>query len=142
MPEIFTGRVEQVHDGDTITVLTGDGRNLKVRLYGLDAPEIAQNHGRAARDFLRNLIQGREVQVEKQTLDQYGRVVGLVRDSGLSLNLTMVASGQAWVYEQYCKWPICKEMRSAEKAARQQKLGLWQTPKPQEPWVWRREKHR
>ncbi|MDR0881887.1 MAG: thermonuclease family protein [Candidatus Adiutrix sp.] len=143
VPETFTGRVEQVHDGDTITVVTGgDGRSLKVRLYGLDAPEMSQNHGREARDFLRNLIQDREVQVEKQALDQYGRVVGLVRDSGLSLNLTMVASGQAWVYEQYCKRPICKEMQSAEKAARQKKLGLWQAARPREPWLWRREKHR
>jgi endonuclease YncB( thermonuclease family) len=140
VPESFTGRVEQVHDGDTITVTTADGRSLKVRLYGLDAPEMAQNQGREARDFLGNLILDREVQVVKQSLDQYGRVVGLVKDSGLSINLTLVASGQAWVYEQYCRLPICKEMRSAEKAARQKKLGLWQTARPREPWLWRREK--
>jgi len=46
--EPITGRVVSVHDGDTITVLT-DGRQVKVRLHGIDAPELGQAYGQAAK---------------------------------------------------------------------------------------------
>lgn len=137
----FIGRVIRVGDGDTIQVAIGEaGAEVRVRLYGLDAPELEQPHGREARDFLSDLLLNREVRVEKQDVDQYGRVVGQVFDSGIAVNLTLVASGQAWVYEQFCQEPVCREMRAAETLARQKKLGLWAQPKPQPPWQWRRSK--
>jgi endonuclease YncB( thermonuclease family) len=38
-------RVVGVHDGDTLTALTDDKRELKVRLHGIDAPELGQPFG-------------------------------------------------------------------------------------------------
>lgn len=136
--ESFIGRVTRVGDGDTIDVAFGEaGESVRVRLYGLDAPELNQPHGREARDFLSKLILNREVRVEKQDLDQYDRVVGQVYDSGLLVNLTLVASGHAWVYERYCQAPICRQMKAEEARARQKKLGLWAQTDPQPPWQWR-----
>lgn len=134
----FMGRVIRVGDGDTIDIAFGEaGEKVRVRLYGLDAPELAQPHGREARDFLSKLLMNRDVRVEKQDLDQFGRVVGQVFDSGLSVNLTLVASGHAWVYERYCQAPICHQMKNEEAQARQKKIGLWNQPDPQPPWQWR-----
>lgn len=134
----FIGRVIRVGDGDTFDIAFGEaGEKVRVRLYGLDAPELAQPHGREARDFLSKLLLNREVRVDKEDLDQFGRVVGQVFDSGLSINLTLVASGHAWVYERYCQAPICHQMKNEENQARQKKLGLWGQPDPQPPWQWR-----
>jgi Micrococcal nuclease (thermonuclease) homologs len=139
----FIGRVTQVGDGDTLQIRLSDGgQEVRVRLYGLDAPELDQPHGRESREFLAKLILNQEVRVEKQDVDQYGRVVGQVFSSGLALNLTLVASGQAWVYEQFCQEPVCRQMKAAETTARQKKMGLWGQSKPQPPWQWRKAKRK
>lgn len=138
MADSFIGRVSRVGDGDTLQLLLAeDGPEIRVRLYGLDAPELDQPQGREARDFLARLVLDQEVRVEKQEVDQYGRVVGRVFSSGLSVNLTLVASGQAWVYEQFCQEPVCRQMRAEEASARRKKLGLWAQDRPQPPWQWR-----
>lgn len=141
MADSFIGRVSRVGDGDSLQIILSDsGAEVRVRLYGLDAPELDQPHGREARDFLAKLLTNREVRVEKEDVDQYGRVVGQVFDSGLSVNLTLVASGHAWVYEQFCQEPVCRQMKAEEAQARRKKRGLWAQAKPQPPWQWRKAK--
>jgi len=136
--ENFIGRVTHVSDGDTLSMsLTESGAEIKIRLYGLDAPELNQPHGKEARDFLSDLLLNREVRVKKQDIDQYGRVVGQIYDSGLFVNMTLVASGHAWVYEQFCHEPICRQMKAEEAKARQKKIGLWNRSAPLPPWQWR-----
>lgn len=48
-PATTTGKVVSVHDGDTLTLRTDDGQTLKVRLRGIDAPEIRQPVARRSR---------------------------------------------------------------------------------------------
>jgi len=129
----FTGNVVNVHDGDTITV--GETR---VRLHGIDAPELNQPGGRQSRDFLASLVDGKQVEVSVQDTDGYGRKVGLVRVRGVGdVNAAMVEAGHAWVYRKYCDG--CYGMRLAEGLARYRKLGLWAGPgKPVPPWTWRK----
>ncbi|MDR3260216.1 MAG: hypothetical protein LBT78_00095 [Tannerella sp.] len=43
--ERLTGRVVKVQDGDTITILTSEKEQIKIRLYGIDAPEKSQDYG-------------------------------------------------------------------------------------------------
>jgi len=50
----ITARVVGVHDGDTLTALTDDKRQLKVRLHGIDAPELGQPFGQASKRALRH----------------------------------------------------------------------------------------
>ncbi|NLC24743.1 MAG: hypothetical protein GX776_09825 [Oxalobacter sp.] len=45
----WTGMVVRVSDGDSITVRTDDGVSHKLRLYGVDSPEINQDWGKQAR---------------------------------------------------------------------------------------------
>jgi hypothetical protein len=48
----FDATLLRVSDGDTIVVQTQDYEQVKVRLYGIDAPERDQLHGSEATDFL------------------------------------------------------------------------------------------
>jgi len=135
----WTGQVVAVTDGDTIKVLQ-DGRETKVRLYGVDTPEKKQAFGQKAKGFTASLVAGRMVDVEPVDQDRYGRTVGLVTVAGQSLNEELVKNGFAWVYQQYCRRGECSAWTKEELQARAARLGLWADPAPLPPWEWRRTK--
>ena len=99
----WTAHVSRVVDGDTLWVKK-DGsegksaRNVKLRLRGIDAPEMCQDGGEAARRALRQLAQGQQVQVRVLARDQYGRSVADVwrADDGVNLAARLVEDGWAW----------------------------------------------
>ena len=94
--EQFTGKVVGISDGDTISVLR-EGRAVKVRLYGVDAPEKAQAFGTQARTFTSDAAFQQTVTVEVHTTDRYGRLVGgVLFPDGRSLNQELVRAGMAW----------------------------------------------
>lgn len=132
----WQGRVLSVQDGDSLTVLSGDSQ-VRIRLYGVDAPEKDQPGGDTSRDFLLERISGRMVEIMPQGTDSYGRTLALVYERGTNLNELMVQSGQAWVYTGYCKKDFCLQWYLSEKQARQQGLGLWAVSAPIPPWAWR-----
>jgi endonuclease YncB( thermonuclease family) len=74
----LTGRVVGVHDGDTITVLDADRTQHKIRLTGIDAPESKQAFGSRSKQHLSSLVYNRQVMVEWEKHDRYGRTVGVV----------------------------------------------------------------
>lgn len=88
------GKVIRVADGDTITVLTEGHQQVKVRLYGIDAPEHKMPYGRNSGDALKSLVAGEDVLVKILDTDRYGRVVGLVEtEDGTEVNRQMVREG-------------------------------------------------
>ena len=72
----LTGRVIAVSDGDLLTLLTADERQIKIRLAENDAPEDGQPFGNKAQQQLSKLVHGHVVTVSVQTTDRYGRKVG------------------------------------------------------------------
>ncbi|MFV0275942.1 MAG: thermonuclease family protein [Parahaliea sp.] len=134
------GRVVRVADGDTLSVLDASGEQHKVRLFAVDAPELAQSGGEQARDTLDDLIYQREVGVVVVDRDNYGRVVGTVYASGENINLAMVAAGQAWWYRYHA--PYERALERAQEEARSSGSGLWARSNPQAPWDWRRDHQR
>ncbi|WP_291441511.1 thermonuclease family protein [Desulfovibrio sp.] len=81
----WPARVVQVTDGDTITVEPkSGGERVKVRLHGIDAPELIQSSGEAARAFAHAvaLYVTVDVQETPQRRDRYGRTVAVVFGSG------------------------------------------------------------
>ena len=134
----FSGRVSRVADGDSIE-MKQSGRTIRIRLYGIDAPELNQDHGPEARDWLADRLLGKTVRIETQDIDQYERLVALVFIDDAPINQALVSAGQAWVYERYCSIDLCRQMQRDEREARQKKLGLWgKKDKPTPPWRWRR----
>ena len=125
-------KVVSVHDGDTITVLQNK-QQIKVRLFGIDAPELKQPYGKKSKQFLANLIVGEVVEVEKNGKDRYKRTLGIIYHKGQDINAQMVLNGYAWAYVKYSRIYV-----DQEKTARENKRGLWQSSDPTPPWEWRK----
>lgn len=131
------GRAERVVDGDTLWLAPSDGgRSLKLRLQGLDAPELCQPWGPQARDALRVLVQGRELRVRVVTRDDYGRLLVRVADAqGRDLGELLVRQGAAW-NDGWHRRP--GPYAAAERAARALGLGLHADPAARLPREFRR----
>ncbi len=75
----WTGVVTYVVDGDTIHVRpSGGGKPVKIRIDGIDAPEICQAGGTAAHDALKRQVLGQRVVVQSKAGDGYGRLVARI----------------------------------------------------------------
>jgi endonuclease YncB( thermonuclease family) len=99
--EQCTGKVVGISDGDTISVLR-EGKAVKVRLYGVDAPEKAQAFGTKSRQLTGDLAFQKAVTVMIHANDRYGRLVGeVLLPDGRSLNQELVRAGMAWWYRPY-----------------------------------------
>jgi endonuclease YncB( thermonuclease family) len=131
----FTGKVVGVHDGDTITVLDAQKVQHKIRLAGIDTPELKQAHGKDAKKALSLKVFSKHVRIEWTTKDRYKRTIGRVYLGKRDINLEMVQEGWAWHYKHYSKE---KALADAEKGARAAKKGLWRSQSPVAPWNWRR----
>ena len=132
--EVLKGRVTEVYDGDTITLLAGE-KNYRIRFYGIDAPEAKQQDGIPSRDALREKILGYDVTVTVKNVDHYGRAVGKVSREGRDINLEMVREGHAWYYANYAKGE--RDLEDAQRIARENRLGLWHAEAPVPPWQYR-----
>lgn len=141
--DTLCGRVEHVCDGDTLIVRSSWHR-FKVRLAGLDAPEIEQKGGVESRDALLHLLGPRKVCIQIIDRDHWGRYVAFVSVGETSVNLEMVRMGQAYAYRQYffnLSAAQCHSFNAAEAEAKNAKRGIWSRADREPPWQWRR-KHR
>ena len=129
------GRIVGVHDGDSATLLTAEKSEVKIRLEGIDAPELKQPFGTASKQALSNLIFGKDVRVRVTGRDRYGRTLGRISVGVTDINHTMVAAGMAWHYEKYSKDPKLAEAQAGAMASHR---GLWASPTPVPPWSWRK----
>lgn len=132
----FSGKCVGISDGDTIRVLK-DGKEIKIRLEGIDCPETHQDYGAKAKEFTSGLVFGKDVLVKEKEQDKYGRTVATVFVGEKNLNLELVKAGFAWHYKEYSK---DKSLANAEKEAREKKVGLWAMENPVPPWEFRKGK--
>jgi len=136
-PETIVGRVVKVTDGDTVTLLTKENQQIKIRLEGIDAPEKGQDFGNKATLYVRRLCEGKTVTVIKTGTDRYKRVLGILYVENLNVNEYLVCQGLAWHYKQFNK---SHRLDSIEKLARKEKLNIWSLPNPIPPWEYRKRK--
>lgn len=137
LAETLTGQIVGVHDGDTATLLTPEHDQVKIRLAQIDAPELKQAFGMQSKKALSDLIFGKSVTVDKETIDRYGRTVGTIFVGDLNANKEQVKTGFAWVYRQYLRDNSLLPLEDAAKVA---KVGLWVEDDPVEPWEFRHKK--
>jgi endonuclease YncB( thermonuclease family) len=138
--QVVSGRVVKVVDGDSFTLLDGDEREVKIRLYGIDCPEEGQDYAEKAREKAAEFIAGKTVGVRIYDRDRYGREVGVVPvGEATTLNEILLIEGLAWNYTEYNKlYP--EWYGRLEKSARMSKTGLWSVPNPTAPWDYRHNK--
>lgn len=97
--EAYAAKVTRVFDGDTLWVkpLEG-GRYRKLRIDGIDAPEICQRGGVASRDALAARVLNQVVAVGVRQRDDYGRGLAKLTHQGDDVAAWMVGQGHAWSY--------------------------------------------
>jgi endonuclease YncB( thermonuclease family) len=123
-------------DGDTIEIA-----GQRIRLEGIDAPEMAQDCataagaswpcGRDAAKVLGALTKGRDLACDSRGTDKYGRMLAICYADGLDLNAEMVRTGYAWAFVKYSV-----AYANTETEARAAKSGVWQG-KAEAPWDFR-----
>ena len=142
------GTVTWVTDGDTITFKPENkNKTLKIRLSDIDAPETShfgsesQPFGEESKDLLSKLILNKEVILSPHSKDIYGRILATIEyinSSGKKINVNkyMVKKGMAWHYSFFS---LDKKIKSVEKNAKSNGIGLWIDAKPIAPWEWRKD---
>ena len=138
----FSGLVFRVIDGDTIIVLEGN-KKRKVRLTGIDAPELKQEFGFESKQKLRSLIDKKWVDIASNSEDRYKRTLGKVICNGVDINLNLIKLGMAWHYKKYKKTQSKKDQEEYayhENISKDLSVGLWKSNNSIAPWDWRRGK--
>lgn len=112
-------------DGDTVW-----SNGIKIRIWGIDAPEMAQPQGPASKQALARLCAKRNIMVEPMDRDIYGRIVGRLHYGRGDIGRQMVAGG----------WAIstCKDYAKDELFARKSGAGFWSRGPIEEPRSFRR----
>ena len=131
-----TGTVTKVSDGDTIHVTTPERTKLKVRLYGIDAPETSkinqrtgrinkpgQPYGEESWKALEIKIMRKQVRLDILDIDKYRRMVGMIWLGNRNINLEMVNEGYAEAYIEYLKEPYSLQFITAEQEAKSASRG-------------------
>ena len=132
-----------IADGDTITVLDANQVQRKIRLEGIDAPEKKQAFGTRSRQTLGDLVAGKDVTVQWNKKDRYGRIIGKISVDHRDVCLEQIRRGMAWHYKQYARDQAPDDRGAyaeAEVAARVARAGLWHDVAPVAPWEWRHKK--
>jgi micrococcal nuclease len=134
-----TAKVIRVYNGDTITV-EAQGKKIRIRLYGIDAPESGQDGNVAAKRFLRRLVLEHPVEIKVMDNDQLNQIFAVVIREGKesSVNAAIVANGYAWVNPDQCKTDECPKWEDIESQARALKLGIWSDYNLVPPWEFRK----
>lgn len=135
---VFHGPLVRVADGDTLTAKV-QGVAMEFRLAEIDAPELRQPYGEAAKRELVELVTGQYLVIRPVDTDRYGRTVAHVWAGTVQVNQELVRRGAAWFYDAYSRGDA---LYVVEQEARKAGRGLWALPLRDrvEPWVFRRER--
>jgi len=124
--------VIKVIDGDSIIIDNG----TEIRMAGIDAPELSrggQPFALEAKDFLRDRLLNRKVQIKIWGLDKYNRTLATVYQDGSDVNLEMIQRGYAEVF-----MVLSIRYKAAETKARIAGLGIWSLENYTSPYEWRK----
>ena len=135
------GLVVGVADGDTITVLDQQKNTYKIRLQGIDAPEKKQAFGEKSKQSLHDLVHSKQVRIEYDKEDKYGRIVGKVTVDDVDVCLQQLVLGMAWHYKKYQNEQSVSDRAlysDTELKSKSLKLGLWSDYTPMPPWEFRK----
>jgi len=139
--DTLSGHIVAVTDGDTVTLLTKQNEEFKIRLMGIDAPEKKQDFGMASKQSLSDLSYDKIATIDYNKRDRYGRIVGKILINSRDINLEQVKQGMAWHFKKYEGEQEVEDRSiyaNAEYEAKRDKRGLWIQPNPIPPWEFRK----
>src|SRR5215213_1820341 len=132
----LSGKVIEVNSGDVITIYNLN-RPVRIRLLGVDAPEISQTFGDVAKKHLADLVYDKSVLVEYAGIAADSSLTGRVLLGSADIGAQMIRDGAAWVDPgtQHRLSATDREVyQQSEQAARNERRGLWQQENPLAPW--------
>ena len=133
-PNYEVAFVSSVPDADGINAIAS-GRQIRIRLNHIDAPEDGQPFASPARQFLSSLVIETYILFHTIKIDRYGRhVADVLTHDGLDVSLLMLQHGFAWWYRVYSR---SRQHRDAQTFARLHRKRLWSDPNPEPPWNYR-----
>jgi micrococcal nuclease len=134
--EAYEARVTRVFDGDTLWVKPVSGGSYrKLRIDGIDAPEICQDGGTAAREVLARRVLEQTVVVRERRRDDYGRALVRLTHAGDDVAGWLVREGWAWSYRwRHSEGPFAIE----ETLARKDRNGIFAATSAEEPRAFRK----
>lgn len=101
----YDGRVLSVYDGDTCTILISLGLDIykseKIRLVGLDAPEMDTDEGKAVQAYVEKILKGKQIvlKTDNDKHEKYGRLLGTIFFNGENINERLIKEGKAKPYD-------------------------------------------
>ncbi len=138
--ELIFGSISKISDGDTLHIESINKKKIKVRLAGIDAPELNQPFGKNSKKILTNFL-NKNIKLRVLSKDRYKRTIGIIYYNNHDINYHILKSGAAWAYKKYLyQLPISvkKKYQSLEALSRKNKIGLWKDSNPIPPWKWRK----
>lgn len=110
--------VPTVSDGDTLRF-----QRMRVRLWGIDAPEDDQmcgsvNVGDQSHDAMERLVEGRQTTCVLRDVDRNNRPVAICTVEGRDVGAALVEQGWAWDFRQYSNGAYAAQQRAAQSARR------------------------
>ena len=115
--------VTRVSDGDTIDILpSGETRPIRVRVFGIDAPERGEPFSNLARNRTRVLVFDKAVRITGTAVDTYGRLVARVRIGDVDLGENLLRAGLACHYTRFSDDRVYAE---AQTGAQSRGAGFW-----------------
>lgn len=134
--ETIEGRIVAVIDGDSLTIVDRDKKRHRLRLAGIDAPELKQPFGAASRKSLAEICLKKPAAIDVVETDAYKRAIGKLKCAEVDANVEQVRRGMAWVRSGIIL--PNSPLPEAEANARLRGIGLWAGDKPEPPWEWRK----
>lgn len=131
----LVGKIIDISDGDTCTLLDNNGKKHKIRLNGIDAPEIGQKYGKESKAFLEQKALNKFASIEVIDIDQYNRTLGVIIVDNVDINKAMLRNGYAWQY----RFNNDAEYSNLIKQAKQERLNIWSEQSPIDPYIWRKQ---
>jgi micrococcal nuclease len=130
------GKVIEVNSGDVITIFNLN-RPVRVKLLGVDAPEMNQAFGDVAKKHLYDLVFDKGVLVNYSGIAADKSLTGRVSLNDVDIGAQMIRDGAAWFDLNNMDRLSASDRevyQQSEQAARSEKRGLWQQANPVAPW--------
>ena len=136
-------KVVSIYDGDTLTVADATKATFKIRIIGIDAPELKQDHGEKSRKILKRLLNAdkKNIVVKTYALDRNNRILAQIFVGETDTGLELLKSGAAWIYESRdLSKNSLDAYRAAMNEAREKRRGLWEEDEAISPKDFRKKK--